>query len=114
MMKMTAESIQGKAKKTICTTKSAHLPTKMEPFWVFDGLHLCQSTEGISVPQATLAPSQELRYNTRRVHLSLCSLTLTSNQPITGQHPNAFQVVDVVYHLVFDTLQTPEQWLSML
>lgn len=98
----------GESKKNSCTTKSAHLPTKMEPFRVLDGLHLFQSTEGISVPQATLAPSQELRYNTRRVHLFLCSVTLTSNQPITGQHPNAFQDVDVVYHLVFDTLQTPE------
>lgn len=90
------------SKKNSCTTKSAHLPTKMEPFRVLDGLHLFQSTE------ATLAPSQELRYNTRRVHLFLCSVTLTSNQPITGQHPNAFQDVDVVYHLVFDTLQIPE------
>lgn len=47
----------------------------------------------------TLAPSPDLRYHTHQLHLSLCPSPPTSSQPITGQYPNLFQAVAMVYHL---------------
>lgn len=77
VMKMTAESIQRKEKTVDKKCTRSH------------------KTGALSGFRQIAFVSVFLHRNCAQVHLFLCSLTLTSNQPITGRHPNAFQGVNL-------------------